>query len=175
MPAYLDVPPEKLGSGTPVHVRVVGDMASLAQDMARGDARRKSSRAANSGKPATLIVPVGPVDQFPILAEMINKQRLDCRDVMLINMDEYLTDDDRWIDAGHPLSFRGYMDRLFYDRLDPELAPKTRESRSFPIRKTASEIRQTDRKPRRRWTSALAGSGSMATSRSTSRRSRARR
>jgi len=34
MPAYLDVPPEKLGSGTPVRVRVVGDMASLARDMA---------------------------------------------------------------------------------------------------------------------------------------------
>jgi len=29
------------------------------------------------------------------------------RDVMLVNMDGYLTDDDRWIGADHPLSFRG--------------------------------------------------------------------
>jgi glucosamine-6-phosphate deaminase len=59
-----------------------------------------------------------------VLAEMVNQQRVDLRDVCLINMDEYLTDDDRMIDPSHPLSFRGFMDRLFYDRLDPELAPK---------------------------------------------------
>ena len=63
------------------------------------------------------------MDQFPILAQMINDQRIDCRDVVLINMDEYLTDDDRCVPADHPLSFRGFMDRLFYDRLDAALAP----------------------------------------------------
>jgi glucosamine-6-phosphate deaminase len=50
---------------------------------------------------------------------------------MFINMDEYLTDDDRWIDIEHPLSFRGYMQRLFYDRLDPSLAPWP-QNRVFP-------------------------------------------
>ena len=60
---------------------------------------------------STFIVPVGPVDQFPILARVINDHRLDCRDVMLVNMDEYLTDDDKWVDIDHPLSFRGYMNR----------------------------------------------------------------
>src|SRR5213078_3220514 len=83
------------------------------------------------GKHATFIVPVGPVDQFPILAETVNQQRVNCRDVCFINMDEYLTDEDRWIDIDHPLSFRGFMNRLFYDRLDPELAPKP-ENRVFP-------------------------------------------
>jgi glucosamine-6-phosphate deaminase len=76
-------------------------------------------------------VPVGPVDQYPILAKKINEQRIDCRDVCLINMDEYLTDGDHWIDPKHPLSFRGHMDRLFYDRLNPELAPRP-ENRVFP-------------------------------------------
>jgi glucosamine-6-phosphate deaminase len=46
-------------------------------------------------------------------------------------MDEDLTDDDRFIPADHPLSFRGFMDRLFYDRLDPALAPLP-ENRVFP-------------------------------------------
>jgi glucosamine-6-phosphate deaminase len=87
--------------------------------------------AADGGRPATLIVPVGPVDQFPVLAERVNAQRIDLRDVVLINMDEYLTDDDRWIDVSHPLSFRGFMNRLFYDRLDPQLAPRP-ENRIFP-------------------------------------------
>ena len=130
MPAYLDVPREKLGEGTRVKVRVLGDMQSIARDFAEvmlRDIRESAKRQA----PATFIVPVGPVDQFPILAEMINQQHVDCRDVCFINMDEYLTDDDRWIDIEHPLSFRGFMNRLFYDRLNPELAPR-RENRVFP-------------------------------------------
>ena len=130
LPPYLDVAPTKLGDGTPVRVRVVGDMAAIALDFAEV-LLREIRDGAKRGRGATFIVPVGPVDQFPVLAEMINKDRVDCRDVCLINMDEYLTDEDRWIDIEHPLSFRGFMNRLFYDRLDPELAPKS-ANRVFP-------------------------------------------
>jgi glucosamine-6-phosphate deaminase len=80
---------------------------------------------------ATLIVPVGPVDQFPILAQRVNEERLSLRGVVLINMDEYLTDDDCWVSLDHPLSFRAFMERNFYGLLDPDLAPPT-EDRVFP-------------------------------------------
>jgi glucosamine-6-phosphate deaminase len=130
MPAYLDVSPQRLGEGTPVRVRVLGDMAAVARDMA-AVMLEEIRRATRDGRNATFIVPVGPVDQFPILADMINRQHVDVREVCLINMDEYLTDEDRWIDADHPLSFRGFMNRLFYDRLNPELAPRA-ENRVFP-------------------------------------------
>jgi glucosamine-6-phosphate deaminase len=53
------------------------------------------------------------------------------RDVVVINMDEYLTDDDAWLPIDHPLSFRGFMDRKFYDLLDGSLAPPV-ENRVFP-------------------------------------------
>ena len=33
-PAYLDVSPQRLGAGTPVRVRVLSDMPSIARDMA---------------------------------------------------------------------------------------------------------------------------------------------
>ena len=140
MPDYLDVPPERLGAGTPVTVRVLGDMASIARDVAQAmlDCIRQ---AASGGRPATMIVPVGPVDQFPILAEIVNQQRVDLREVCLINMDEYLTDDDRLIDPSHPLSFRGFMNRLFYDRLDPSLAPGM-EHRVFPDPQNPRAIQQ---------------------------------
>ena len=130
MPAYLDVPPEKLGEGTPVKVRVLGDMTTIARDMAEamlGCIRDAGERR----KAATMIVPVGPVDQFPVLVERINQERVDCREVCLINMDEYLDDSDRWISVEHPLSFRGFMNRLFYERVNPELAPRV-ENRVFP-------------------------------------------
>lgn len=130
MPDYLSVPASDLGKGTPVRVRVLGDMAALGRDAAEA-MRQEILDARAAGRGATLIVPVGPVDQFPILAARINEERIDCRDVVLINMDEYLTDDDRYVPHDHPLSFRGFMDRLFYGRLDPALAPPP-EHRVFP-------------------------------------------
>ncbi len=130
MPGYLDIPRERLGQGTRVTVRVLGDMASIARDMAEV-MLGEIVQAQQAGKSATLIVPVGPVDQFPILAEKINAQRINCRGVCLINMDEYLDENDASIDPQHPLSFRGFMNRLFYDRLAAELAPAS-ENRVFP-------------------------------------------
>lgn len=129
-PDYLTVSAAELGQGTPVQVRVLGDLASVGRDMAEA-MLGEILEAQAAGRSATLIVPVGPVDQFPLLAEMINQRRIDCRDVVLINMDEYLTDDDRYVPAEHPLSFRGFMNRLFYDRLDAALAPRS-EHRVFP-------------------------------------------
>src|SRR5829696_8992654 len=140
LPAYLDVPPEQLGHGTSVKVRIIGDVAAVAQDMASA-MLDEIARAQRDGRAATLIVPVGPVDEYPVLAERINLERVDCRDVMLINMDEYLTDNDEPIAADHPLSFRGFMDRLFYDRLDLTLAPR-RENRVFPDPRRPAEVQK---------------------------------
>ena len=127
---YLKVPATDLGRGTPVRVRVLGDMASIAHDLAVA-IREELLAAQRRRGAATLIVPVGPVDQFPLLARMINEERIDCRDVMLINMDEYLTPDDEFVPPDHPLSFRGYMDRAFYQLLDSGLAPRA-ANRVFP-------------------------------------------
>jgi glucosamine-6-phosphate deaminase len=127
---YIKTPAAELGKSTPVKVRVLGDMASIAHDLAEA-MRGEIVGAQRAGRAATLIIPVGPVDQFPILAQRINEERIDCRDVVLINMDEYLTDDDQFVPVDHPLSFRGYMDRAFYGLLDPALAPCP-ENRVFP-------------------------------------------
>lgn len=122
LPDYLSIPPERLGEGTPVRVHVAGDQAQVARHMAH--AMLHEIRAAQAaGRAATLIVPVGPVDQFPLLAQLLNEEGMDCREVVFLNMDEYLTDDGRWLERDHPLSFRGFMERKFYDLLDPTLAP----------------------------------------------------
>jgi glucosamine-6-phosphate deaminase len=141
MPEYLFVPPEQLGEGSGMRVRVVpGDMRDIGRDLATMMLAEIRSAAAR-GRRATFVVPVGPVDQYPLLAEMINAEQIDCRDVCLINMDEYLADDGRPIDPRHPLSFRGYMDRLFYDRLDPGLAPRP-ENRVFPDPQNCDAIQE---------------------------------
>lgn len=129
-PDYLFVSAERLGEGHSVSVRIVADSHALAHAMA-ADMVDIIRSATDSGRGATLIIPVGPVDQFPILADMVNRERLSLRETMFINMDEYLTDEGEWLPAEHPLSFRGFMDEMFYDRLNPELAPRA-ELRIFP-------------------------------------------
>ena len=139
-PAYLNVSASGLGQGTPVKVRILGDMGTIALDLAQAF-RQEIVDAAARDQAATLIVPVGPVDHYVLLAGMINRERIDCRNVMLINMDEYLTDDDEYLHIRHPLSFRGFMNRLFYDLLDPQLAPLP-ENRVFPDPKCPEEIQR---------------------------------
>ncbi|HEX8521226.1 MAG TPA: glucosamine-6-phosphate isomerase [Tepidisphaeraceae bacterium] len=134
IPEYLLVPRSRLGEGSGVRVRVVGDLADVARDMASVMLEELKQKP-----DSTWIVPVGPVDQFPILAEMINEQRISCRELCLINMDEYLTDDGQLVDLDHPLSFKGFMSRLFYDRIHPELQP-TRNGRWFPHPERPGEI-----------------------------------
>lgn len=129
-PDYLKISRDVLANETAVKLSIVKDMPDIAQHMATS-MLRVIKAAEQNGHPATLIVPVGPVDQYPILANMLNQSQYSIRDVMLINMDEYLTDDDQWVDISHPLSFRGYMNRKFYDLLNPELAPSP-ENRICP-------------------------------------------
>src|SRR5438093_7594787 len=123
-PEYLQVPADQLGKVTPVKVRVRGDQETIAEDMA-GVILGVIRACQAEGRAATLILPVGPVDQFPILAGLINEQEVDCCDVAIINMDEYVDDDDQWVALDHPLSFRGFMNRKFYDLVEPKLAPRT--------------------------------------------------
>ncbi len=130
LPPYLKVSPQDLGKGTTVKVHVLGDMMSLGLDLAK--ALKAEILAANrEGRGATLIIPVGPVEQYPLLAQMLNEERISCRSVVFIGMDEYLTDDDAWLPEIHPLSFRAFLKRTFYDLIDPALAPPP-EHRVFP-------------------------------------------
>ncbi len=139
LPDYLRITPEQLGAAGPVAVAIVGNqMEDVARHMAQ-EMFQVVKQAQDAGRAATLIVPVGPVDQFPLLADMINHARADWSDVVLINMDEYLTDDDQWIDMDHPLSFRAYMNRAFYDRIDSALVPRP-EHRFFPDPQHPEEI-----------------------------------
>ncbi len=129
-PQYLSVPAQELGRGTSVKVRILGDMLSLGRDLAE-DIKAEIIAANQEGRGATFIIPVGPVDQYPLLAQMLNEARISCRNVLFIGMDEYLDEQDAWLPEDHPLSFRGYLNRMFYDLLDPALAPP-RKHRLFP-------------------------------------------
>ena len=84
-----------------------------------------------AGERTVFIVPVGPTEQYPILAELINSQRVSLKNVHFFNMDEYLISKTQRIDDNDAMSFHGRMKREFYDRVDSELV-MPESQRHFP-------------------------------------------
>ncbi len=83
------------------------------------------------GKKTVMIVPVGPTDQYPILARLVNQLKVSLRNVWFFNMDEYMLSPTEMIAPTHKMSFQKRMNDEFYSRLDEELImPK--EQRLFP-------------------------------------------
>lgn len=128
----LSIAPGLLGRGSPVRLAVVADAAALTVDFADTlIAEYRAAKAAGRDK-VVFIVPVGPVGQFDLLAEQANRHRLSLRDLVLVNMDEYLdAGGTQFIPLDDPLSFRGHMQRHLWDKLDPALAPPAAQ-RHFP-------------------------------------------
>lgn len=132
LPEPLAVPEAELGHGSPIPLTILPDGATLVARFA-DDLVSSYEAAKRAGREKVVfIVPVGPVGPFDLVARLANAERLSLCDLVLVNMDEYLTADGRdWIPAEDPLSFRRHMDAHFYGLLDPALAPPP-EQRLFP-------------------------------------------
>jgi glucosamine-6-phosphate deaminase len=68
-----------------------------------------------------LILPVGPAGQYPILAEIINHQRISLKQCWFFMMDEHCDDNGIALSPDHPLSFRHAFDELFASRVKRNL------------------------------------------------------
>jgi glucosamine-6-phosphate deaminase len=128
----LIVPKVSLGIGSPIPLEILPDdkavIARFADDLL---AEYLAAKQAGRGK-VVFIVPVGPVGQFDLLAERCNAKGISLCDLLVVNMDEYLTPDGRhFISADNPLSFHRHMNEHFFARLDGRLAPPPAQ-RLFP-------------------------------------------
>jgi len=74
-----------------------------------------------SGKKTVMIVPVGPTQQYPILARLINQLKVSLKNVWFFNMDEYLIAADKTVSYDDPISFHYRMNKEFYELVDSEL------------------------------------------------------
>lgn len=117
---WMRLPVERLQQEAKAPVCVVPDRAALYAAFAREIADEIKARNA-AGEVTRLILPVGPIGQFPVLAELCNRERISWRNVWTFNMDEYCDWEGRSISLDHPLSFEGYMREQFFARLDPDL------------------------------------------------------
>lgn len=79
-------------------------------------------KAASGGRIVSFIMPVGPTQPYRIMAEKINYRNLSLKNVRFFFMDEYVDDEkDELIPASHPLSFRGQIGPLLFNRIRPDL------------------------------------------------------
>ena len=83
------------------------------------------------GKRTVMIVPVGPTDQYPILARLVNTLRVSLKNVYFFNMDEYMISPTETIGSDHPMSFKQRMNDEFHSRVDADLV-MPEEQRRFP-------------------------------------------
>jgi glucosamine-6-phosphate deaminase len=104
-----------------VPFRLVADAAALGRLMATelADLIDANNRA---GQPTRAIVPCGPRCWYEPFAQAINGRRISLGRLFVFHMDECLDWQGRLLPRGHPYNFRTFMERHFYDVIDPPLA-----------------------------------------------------
>jgi glucosamine-6-phosphate deaminase len=116
----LAIPASELARASRVRLEIVPELDALYDHFARSIADEVKRHNA-AGEPTRLILPVGPVDQYPRLVRICNEEGISWRHVHTFNMDEYLDWQGRPLPRDHSLSFEGYMRREVFDRMDPAL------------------------------------------------------
>src|SRR5579872_43100 len=78
-------------------------------------------RQSTSDNPVGICGPIGPTEQLPLVARLVNDLGLSLRSAHFWGMDEWLIE-GRAVSHDHPLSFARADRELCFDRIRPELA-----------------------------------------------------
>ncbi len=101
--------------------RLCADSAEMGQIMARelvDEIRSHNER----GEVMRAIIPCGPACWYRPFRDLVNRERVSLRNLVVFHMDECLDWQGRELPRRHPYSFRGYMEEHFYAPVDEELA-----------------------------------------------------
>lgn len=84
------------------------------------------------GKPTRWILPCGPMGQYKVFAERVNRERISLKDVYVFHMDDFLDWEGRpYPEVNNYFSLKANMLADFYGKIDPALnVPE--ENRFFP-------------------------------------------
>ncbi len=104
-----------------VPFRLCADSAEMGRLMAR---ELVDEIAAHNlrGEPTRAIIPCGPMCWYAPFTELVNRENVSLRRLEVFHMDEMLDWQGRILPKGHPLSFRGVMEAVFYAPVRPELS-----------------------------------------------------
>ena len=120
MQHYNLIAPENLGKGSPIKLDVSSAEVDIYWKVAM-EVLAVIEENNRKGEPTVMVVPYGPLGPYFRLSYLVNKHRISLKNCIFINMDEYLADEKTYISMDDPLSFRGGMNRIFYDVVDEEL------------------------------------------------------
>ncbi len=137
---YYQISAEELGKNSKIPILKLSDSGEVFYELAL-EMKETIEKNNQAGRHTVFICPVGPVGQYPIFVRLVNRDRVSLKNCWFINMDEYLNDDETYISEDSPLTFRGFMKRSVYEKIDPELV-MPQEQRIFPDPKAPEKIHE---------------------------------
>lgn len=101
--------------------RLVNDTLEMGELIARelADEIEANNR---QGKTTRAIIPCGPACWYKPFTDLVNRENVSLQKLEVFHMDECLDWQGRELPKNHPFSFRGSMEKNFYDFVEPELA-----------------------------------------------------
>jgi glucosamine-6-phosphate deaminase len=93
------------------------------------------------GEMTRAILPCGPSCWYAPFTELVNRLQLSLRNLVVFHMDECLDWQGRELPRNHPYSFRGFMERHFYDPVERHLQVRE-ENRVWLNGENIAEVRQ---------------------------------
>ena len=101
---------------------VVFDTLDEVYDYLAEEMVNEFEKASKGDKVINFIMPVGPTQPYHLMAEKINYRQISLKNVRFFFMDEYVDDEkDKLIPMSNPLSFRGQIGPLLFNRIRPDL------------------------------------------------------
>ncbi len=104
-----------------VPFRLVKDSSAMGSLMAR-ELVAEIEAANERGEELRAVIPCGPSSWYKPFTDLVNARRVSLRRFIVFHMDECLDWQGGELPRLHPYSFRGFMERHFYDPVNPELS-----------------------------------------------------
>lgn len=117
-------------------IRVIEDPHEFYLEFAL-DIVDRIQKAAEENRPFVAIFPVGPMPQYKIAAQLINKLGISCKHIHSFNMDEYADQDGNTAPINWPGSFQKSMMEQFFMVIDEKLRPPVKQIH-FPTKDALS-------------------------------------
>jgi glucosamine-6-phosphate deaminase len=107
--------------GLKVPFRLVEDSEEMGILMVR-ELTDEIKRNNNAGKTTRAIIPCGPVCWYKPFTDLVNKEQISLKNLVVFHMDECLDWQGRELPRKHPYNFRSFMEEHFYNPIIPDLA-----------------------------------------------------
>jgi glucosamine-6-phosphate deaminase len=105
-----------------VHIMDAADFGSMIIE----DILRRIRAAAEENRRCVMLLPQ-PWPLYEVVAERINRERIDCRRLYTFNLDEYADQDGNIAPESWPWGFTHSLKKHFYSKIDPDLRPPERQ------------------------------------------------